>query len=135
MRVSTDNDVDTTIEKITQGNGPRTTRAQLLRQLALKQKFDKNPYLSRTHRFTKEGALLQGEDPHFNDLGNDYPDLYANLYPNGLLPHQLEDAVHPMGAANRLYKARVKNRQGSYDYMTLTSKAFSSRRSQKSSTT
>lgn len=31
LRVSSENDVDNTIEKITAGKGPRTTRAQLLR--------------------------------------------------------------------------------------------------------
>lgn len=54
--------------------------------------------------------MIQGEDPHFNVLGNDYPNLYATLYPNGLLPHQLEDALHPLGAATRLQRARIKNR-------------------------
>jgi len=43
--------------------------------------------MARTHRFTREGAMMQGEDPHFNDLNKEYPSLYANIYPNGMLPH------------------------------------------------
>jgi hypothetical protein len=45
LRKSDERDVDFTIQKITSGIGPRSTRAQLLRQLALKKKFDENPFL------------------------------------------------------------------------------------------
>lgn len=115
LRTSTENDVDGTIEKITVGSGARTNRAQLLRQLALKQKFDRNPFLARTHKFTKVGALAQGEDPHFNDLNNEYPKLYSDIYPNGMLPHQLEDAVTAGGTTKRVQRARIRNSRGSYD--------------------
>lgn len=92
LRTSTEDDVDGTINKITVGSGARTNRAQLLRQLALKQKFDRNPFLARTHKFTRAGALAQGEDPHFNDLNHEFPKLYNELYPNGLLPHHRGDS-------------------------------------------
>lgn len=59
--------------------------------------------------------MAQGEDPHFNDLNNEYPSLYADIYPNGLLPHQLEDAVTDGGASARVQRIRVRNSRGSYD--------------------
>ena len=76
LRSSTDKDVDTTINMITSSCGPRTNRAQLLRQLALKHKFEQNPFLGRTHRFSKAGAMAQGDDPNFNNLNMNYPTLY-----------------------------------------------------------
>lgn len=97
LRTSTDRDVDTTINQITSSSGPRTNRAQLLRQLALKHKFEQNPFLGRTHRFSKAGAMAQGEDPNFNNLNYQYPNLYKEIYPTALLPHQLEDAVTEKG--------------------------------------
>jgi hypothetical protein len=46
LRNSAEHDVDDTIQKITMGVGPRSTRAQLLRQLALKKKLEQNPFLA-----------------------------------------------------------------------------------------
>lgn len=58
----------------------------MLRQLALKKKFDENPFLAQTKRFiTKDEALLMGEDPHFNDLG--MTTLTSNIYPKKIYPH------------------------------------------------
>jgi hypothetical protein len=45
LRKTNDVEIDITIQKITSGAGPRSNRAQLLKQLALKKKFDANPFL------------------------------------------------------------------------------------------
>jgi hypothetical protein len=40
----------------------------LLRQLALKKKFDKNPFLSQKAKISREEAFVVGEDPYINNL-------------------------------------------------------------------
>ena len=127
LRESTEKDVDTTINIITSSCGPRTNRAQLLRQLALKQKIEQNPFLGRTHRFSKAGAIAQGDDPNFNNLNMNYPNLYKQIYPTALLPHQLEDAVTERGQLNRLQRIRIRNSRGSYD--TIDTGPFTQRNS------
>ena len=80
LRGSTDADVDYAIRKL-QGQANqaglvmRSNRTQLLRQLALKQKLDKNPFLAARYKISRADALSLGEDPHFNDIN------YANVAP------------------------------------------------------
>lgn len=66
LRKTDDNEIDFTIQKITTGAGPRSNRAQLLRQLALKKKFDANPFLRKSQRLSIDEAMQQGEDPAIN---------------------------------------------------------------------
>lgn len=89
LRTSAEQDVDYTIQKITMGVGPRSTRAQLLRQLALKKKFDENPFLAKRVKQSKDEAYLNGEDPHFNDLNMSHHSINRTLYPDGRLPYQM----------------------------------------------
>ena len=72
--------------------------------------MDNNPFLAKTHRFSKEEATRHGDDPHANDLGLEYQTLNAGIYPHGLLPHQI-------GAKEQhvpLQKARMRNKRGEY---------------------
>ena len=108
LRTSAEHDVDDTIQKITMGAGPKSTRAQLLRQLALKKKFEQNPFLAKRGKLTKENALKLGEDPHYNDLGMEYTTLNASIYPRGVMPNDFKrNSLQFKGA-------RMRNRRGEY---------------------
>ena len=90
------------------GAGPKSTRAQLLRQLALKKKFEQNPFLAKRGKLTKENALRMGEDPHYNDIGMEYQSLNQSNYPRGMLPHEFKrNSMEFKGA-------RMRNRRGEY---------------------
>lgn len=98
LRKTNEHDIDFTIQKITTGAGPRSNRAQLLRQLALKKKFDANPFLQKTQRLSIDQAMEYGEDPTVNIVNMQYQTLNGSIYPNGALPPQV----------------RMRNRQGQY---------------------
>jgi hypothetical protein len=62
LRQSNQEDVDDTIQQITMGIGPRSTRAQLLKQLALKKKISQNPFLSQRFKLSKDEAMQLSTD-------------------------------------------------------------------------
>jgi len=63
LRQSDQGDIDDTIQTITMGMGPRSTRAQLLKQLALKKKIQNNPFLSQNTKMSREQAFNLSQDP------------------------------------------------------------------------
>lgn len=69
----------------------RSNRTQLLRQLALKQKLDKNPFLASRYKISRADALTLGDDPHFNDIN------YNNE-----------------GPGRSLNRVRMRNKRGEY---------------------
>jgi len=68
LRLSDPSAVDQTIQQITLNSGPRSTRAQLLRQLALRKKFEQNPFLSQNIKMSRDEALRLTNDPRAIEL-------------------------------------------------------------------
>ena len=58
--------------------GPRSTRAQLLKQLALRKKFQQNPFLTQHFKMSREQAFQMSNDPRANVLRKGMEELYAS---------------------------------------------------------
>ena len=54
--------------------------------------------------------MMEGDNPHANDLNMEYATLNGSIYPDGLLPHQIGSKEQHVP----LQKARMRNKRGEY---------------------
>ena len=102
LRLSDPAAVDQTIQQITLNSGPRSTRAQLLRQLALRKKFEQNPFMTRNTKCTRDEAIRLTNDPRANDL-------MSGMY-----------NLREQNQTQRPMQMRVRNRRGEYQSLEAT---------------
>ena len=115
LRTSGTNDVDETLNSLTASCGPKSNRSQILRQLALKQKIQNNPFLQKQRNFSKQEAERKGKDPHANVNNYNHQQINKNIFPKGVMPHQLAELnVDRQKFERTQHIARMRNKRGQY---------------------